>query len=197
MPKEDDKIKNPYLDEFESLKAKYQESGGIFKMFRHREELVKKYAWSIPDDAIAQAILEHTPHRKIVDVGAGTGYWGWFLSQYGLDVVCYDIEPYHNDYSANKWLEVKKGGPESAGIHPERALLLCWPPYSDSMAAQTLKAYQGDLLIYIGEGRWGCTGDDDFHYQIEESGTWENVFHSHPVNWRGIHSQNFIYRRVR
>ena len=50
-------------------------------------------------------------------------------------------------------------------------LFLCWPPYEDQMAADAVEAFQGDTLIYVGQGRCGCTGDERFHRHLYEG--WE------------------------
>ena len=42
------------------------------------------------------------------------------------------------------------------------ALVLSWPQWRSTMAVDALAQFQGNLLIYMGEGRDGCTADDDF-----------------------------------
>ncbi|GAQ79688.1 hypothetical protein KFL_000360040 [Klebsormidium nitens] len=55
---------------------------------------------------------------------------------------------------------VEEGGPKAAERHPERSLLLCWPPDETdesspedvkSMGVEALNAYKGSTLIYVGE----------------------------------------------
>lgn len=175
-----------------------------------REQLVRKYAWSIPDPLTLAVVVEHAAPR-VLEIGAGTGYWAWQLSQLGVDVLAYDSAPpdqctdnyYHSPHSADTqftnelrqvFYPVSKGGPPIAAEHPSRTLLLCWPPYSDDMAAKCLSYYAGKRLIYIGEGDGGCTGDDLFHQMLEKD--WQEVETHTPVQWEYIHDRVYIYDRL-
>ena len=49
-----------------------------------RNQFVRKYAWAVPNMA---AINEIARHGKVVEIGAGTGYWAWNLPVQGKRVV--------------------------------------------------------------------------------------------------------------
>lgn len=174
-----------------------------------RYELCSTYAWSIPDPATITFVVEHCG-PKVIEMGAGTGYWAWQLSQRGVDVLAYDESP--PDLRANKfhpvtlteegisgrptttWHPVLAGTPTTVPmVYPDRTLLLCWPPYGESMAADALAAYGGPTLIYVGEGYGGCTGDDTFHQALERE--WHEVAYHRPVTWSGIHDTVSVYHR--
>jgi hypothetical protein len=179
---------------------------------RWREELVRQYAWAVPNPSAVDFVYEHG-HGGIVEIGAGTGYWAWQLSQRGLSVVAYDKAPpdqmpnfYHNndddgnpirrpkDWTPRRtYHPVIKGGVEQTAVHPDRTLFLCWPPYDDPMAADALTAYVGNRLIYIGEGEGGCTADETFHKMLELE--WTEVAHSRIVRWWGIRDWITVYAR--
>lgn len=162
-----------------------------------RDTLVSSYAWAIPSPTDLALIDVHLDGRGVVEIGAGTGYWAWQLSQLGIDVAAYDIAPRGNRQCHNiNYHPVAEGGPEKAAEHPDRALMLCWPPYAKAMAHEALTAFTGDMLIYIGEGHGGCTADDAFHEALEAD--WEAVAGSGAdhINFFGIHSRLIIYRRV-
>ena len=76
--------------------------------------------------------------------------------------------------------------------HPERSLMLCWPPYSTNMAAMALRRYKGNVVIYIGEYAGGCTGDEDFHEMLDSWKLKETV--SLP-QWPGIRDDLTVYYR--
>lgn len=175
-----------------------------------REELVRRYAWAIPDPATLAFVVAHAGPR-IVELGAGTGYWAWQLAQLGLDVVAYDLHPpdqpgstYHSPRD-EQWRPtlaprpvfhpVRRGGTPRALAHPDRTLLLCWPPYATPMATRALRAYQGDRLVYVGEGPGGCNGDDRFHTQLDR--WWREVDTHRPVQWWGVHDWVTVYDRAR
>lgn len=198
---------NPYLDEFmamgdqdeywrmsiDQMMAKKDRSLNPITL---RGNMCKKYAWSIPTNNLALAIKQYLPDpQKIIEIGAGTGYFAWFLSQYQIDIICFDTKPYNNNYCQNKWFEVNEGGAELSKNYTDRALMLCWPPYNEPMAYEALKNYGGEYLIYIGEGSWGCTGDGNFHYLLDIE--WDELWSEYPPNWMGIHSYDNIYKRKR
>ena len=72
-------------------------------------------------------------------------------------------------------------------------LFLCWPPYAAPMAADALAAYDGDTLIYVGEGAEGCTGDDRFREAL--AANWDEVADHRLVQWFGLHDWITVYRR--
>lgn len=172
-----------------------------------RDDLVTRYAWAITDPMSVAFVARHAPNG-IVEIGAGSGYWAWQLTQRGVDVVAYDVAPPHTH--PNKYCQqaaadprdalrplfypVAEIGHTAATRHPDRALFLCWPPYSSSMARDALAFYDGDRLIYIGEGEGGCTADDDFHAALDAE--WTEVDSHKPVQWGGIRDWITVYDRA-
>ncbi|ETW04565.1 hypothetical protein H310_03787 [Aphanomyces invadans] len=174
---------NPYLDFYRSFqKSQPKEMARIFDPDlddETREELFNavddnvaaKYSWAIPDERALRIIKHYGP---IVEIGAGTGYWGRLLQLRGVDIKCFDLHV-PGDESANgadsddasdeerdvddsprmTWLEVEQGTPEVLTKHKNRTLLLCYPDdYEDSdesMAEACLNYYTGEYVIHIGE----------------------------------------------
>lgn len=161
-----------------------------------RDELAKTFAWGIPTPGDIQWLTEQLDGRAVVEIGAGTGYWAWQLSQAGVDVAAFDIRAYGED---NPWCypiqyhPVAQAGPEKAGEYPTRALLLCWPPYSDPMATDALRAYGGGVVVYVGEPG-GCCADDEF-FELLDQGWDEAGTSPHHVTYSGIHCYVTVYRR--
>lgn len=188
-----------------------------------RRDLVKRFAWAITDPAAVAFVAKHCGPRA-VEVGAGLGYWAWQLTQRGVDVIAYDEHPPDtrpNHYHAPEFVGDEPKGlvptwhpvlqakdADASAIHSDRTLLLCWPPYAESMAADTLRAYRGNRLIYIGEGEGGCTGDEDFHRMLgfrgwdsddwgepDPDAEWVEIAEHTPVQWWGIHDRITVYQR--
>lgn len=184
-------IKNPYLTAFKKLSNEHKQDYNV------RFNMVRKYAWSIPTQQFAEKIAA-VGITHIVEIGAGTGYWAWFLSQFGLDVVAYDIHPHYNKFAKNVHYPVEVGHPIEARCYPDRALMLVWPLHSTNMASSTLQYYKGKWVIYVGEGKGGCTGDTPFHEALERE--WQLVDDCECPNWdvgflNRVHSHQFIYQR--
>lgn len=154
-----------------------------------RDKLVRKYAWAIPT---LEALTAIAKYPSIVEIGAGTGYWAYLLKGMGVDVVCYDIA-IENKPPENVWHFIENGDEKRVDEHADRALFLCWPNYATPMAANCLKRYKGDTVIYIGEGSGGCTGDGEFHEILENE--WCVIETIEILKWSGIHDHLWIYHR--
>lgn len=162
-----------------------------------RSSLCARYAWSIPTPGDMAWLRQILAGRGVVEVGAGSGYWAWQMAQAGIDVVAYDPHPPgpENKYVLHRlYAPVEVGDELVAADHPDRALLLCWPSYGAGFAASALKAYRGDMLVFIGEGPGGCTADDEFFELLD--GGWDEVSVSplHVSFW-GIHCSATAYAR--
>ncbi len=192
-------------------------SGSVRQSATYRAKFVRLYAWAVPDPASVRFVAKWLRPRA-VEIGAGMGYWAWQVAQLGLDILAYDIHPpdrMRNAYHSPGWEDwdkedpygpsstqmretyhpILEGGSEMAAQHPDRTLFLCWPPYDKPMAYDSLQAYQGKRVVYIGEGSGGCTGDGNFHTALDES--WEQVAYHSIANWRwdGIHDSIVVYGR--
>lgn len=161
-----------------------------------RYEYVPRYAWTITDPGSVFFVAEHAD-GKLFDPMAGTGYWAHMLRQLGVDVICYDREP----PAENPWHKGHKpfgditqmDCVESARLHPDRAMLLSWPPYGSSTGAMAIKAYRGNKIIFVGDGRGGCTGDGKMFDLLDKR--WKRIANHRPVQWWGIHDLITVYRR--
>jgi hypothetical protein len=193
---------NPYLDEYNKLSWNnrwgYSKSNFDIAIPNDRKELVRKYSWAIPNDEALKKIANCGP---LIEIGAGTGYWASLLRHdFNVDILAFDKHPPHYLRRENKfhretssWIEILEGGPEMVAKHSGRTLFLCWPPYSNPMAADCLKHYRGKRLVYVGEDDGGCTGDWEFHRIIESE--FVRVDCVYIPQWFGIHDQMMIYKR--
>jgi hypothetical protein len=169
--------------------------GGGSELLVARDSLCKTFSWSIPSPGDMKWLKGVLEGRGVVECGAGGGYWAWQMRQAGIDVVAYEPqEVTDNHYAMREWTGLLRDGHEASGQHPERALFLCWPSYSDPWAAHSLACYQGDLLIYCGEGEGGCCADDEFFKLLDAE--WGDCGYSPAhVSYWGIHCYLTAYRR--
>ena len=200
-------------------------SGSSKNYVDHRTWVTSQWAWAIPDPQVITFIVEWLAGRSVVELGAGSGYWAWLLAQSGVDVRAYDRAPIGHEDS---WFKGTRGsrsaqstappkewhpvfeGDESVLALPEnadRVLFLCWPNYNSTFAYDALKAYQGDYVIYVGEGDGGCNGDDLFWMLVEGATPWLDDVVPHieqewdrdascqMIQWSGIHDNLTIYKR--
>jgi hypothetical protein len=154
-----------------------------------RDIFVQKYGWSIPFPPTI-AFLASICGGKIVDMGAGNGYWSYLFAQYGVQVKALDQWIRH----PHTWYPVEHGTPELLSNYFDHTLLLVWPPYNERMAYDALQHYKGNRLIYVGEFG-GCTADDDFH-DILSGSEWTEVYTLHNPNWSLIQDKVHVFERT-
>lgn len=174
----------------------YLRSGDNPRYFADRHSLCGTFAWSIISPGDVAWAKDRLGGRGIVEPGAGGGYWAWQLTQAGVDVAAYEpAAAGENAFTVGEpWFPVLPGDHDVPKLHPDRALLLCWPSYSDPWAAWSLASYEGDQLLYAGEPPGGCCADDTF-FELLEAG-WDEVSEApQHVTFDGIHCYLTEYRR--
>jgi len=196
-------VSNPYLekliedklielekDSFYSFEDSL-DGKSVVKSIQARKELVPEFSWAIPNNAALSIINRYSP---IVEIGAGTGYWAYCLSQLGCDIIAFDKTPYINYWCKGQWFDVEKADNSIIKEHSDRALLLIWPPYNTSMAYETLSLYKGNTFIYIGEGYGGWTGSDSFFELLDKE--WTLIEEVYIPRWWGIRDSMYIYQKT-
>lgn len=106
--------------------------------------LHRTLAFGTPSNAVLRKIVEHAP--RIVEMGAGTGYWSYILDRLGADIVAYDASPTEavqaengNEYfGSQSYFPVQKGDATTVfgddnPDNSERALLMVWPNNPDDI----------------------------------------------------------------
>lgn len=201
------KLANPYIDELNEMSKAVKETEdrpyfmayGRSKQYPmydwvnrkdYREDLVKKYAWAIPNEEAIRVLCKYSP---IIEIGAGTGYWAHLIEQAGGDILAFDEDPYTNQWcDGSKYFPVQEGCEGTLMYHPDRTLLLCWPPYQHLMAQSCLEFYEGDHIIYVGES-YGCTGSDEFENILVD--TFIEVEQVDIPQYSGIHDYLRVFER--
>lgn len=207
-------LDNPYWD---AVKDHINPTGSLWRTPEvdwsagvRRHDLVSRYSWTITDPVTVAFIAEHSGGR-LVDPMAGTGYWGWVLAQLGVDVLNYDLKPPGPDHEDNHWHRNQAAHSsvaqlsvvDSVALHPNRTLMLSWPPYGFE-GATVLDAYRGDRVIYVGETMGGCCGDDAMFEAFGDTysdepivgAAWTKVAEHVPVQWLGMHDVVNVYERA-
>lgn len=165
------------------------------RYFTDRRALCGTFAWSVCSPGDITWMKGILGGQGVVEAGAGGGYWAWQMQQAGIDVVAYEpLEVADNPFVSREWTTLLRDDHSAPKRHPDRALFLSWPSYSEPWAAQSLACYTGDLLIYAGEGEGGCTADGAF-FELRDA-EWEEAgcCPAHVSFW-GIHCYLTAYRR--
>lgn len=132
---------------------------------RARDQLVREYAWAIPNEAAIRTLVALDP---LLEVGAGLGYWAWCVEQAGGDVVTTDPCPPPPDADRECYTDVRPLDATTAidRFGDGRTLFVCWPGQERTWPADALAAYDGDTVIYVGCGRGSCNAAHDFHRRL-------------------------------
>lgn len=185
---------NPYWDIVSPVVSEHDgsrvvdggQSDGSARLAFAQMQLQAIYAYAIPSPETLDWMSAFATGRRVVDLGAGRGYWAAQMAAADIDVKAYDFEP--PDKVEN--VSFPNGGELAEVWHPvgdledfERdaagragdVLFLCWPPgWGNTMASEALAAFTeagGRRLIFIGQPRGGMTGDDAFFDALDAG--WE------------------------
>lgn len=185
---------NEYLHEYQELVKATAGPPWAKELARYskRRDFVLKYAFAIPDDEAIEKIAKFSP---ILELGAGAGYWAMLLRQAGAEVLAVDKRKPTHGMRRALWspVGVTTSAAKKAAKHSRtHSLMFCWPSMDD-WCEKALEAYTGQHVIYIGEGKGGCTGTDDFHDILDN--LYEQIDYQWIPQWDGIHDQLTIYRR--
>ncbi|KAI9027726.1 hypothetical protein DFJ74DRAFT_501766 [Hyaloraphidium curvatum] len=151
------------------------------------------YSFALPNERALECILRHChelrqsdPRAKLVEIGAGSGYWCWLLARRDPEFrfKCYDMHPPldcleqetqhpppdEEDEQETLGLEVsfvtvRRGAPVSVFAESEEGnsdmLLLVWPPPApNEMGFEALRLFQGALVAFVGDFKAGFAADD-------------------------------------
>jgi len=190
---------NPLLDYYNRFDGRRYGSG-LGRYADNRNAAVEQWAWAVPSSEAIDAIAKL--QKPVIEIGAGRGYWAAMLEQAGVDIVAFDINP-PTGHKVNMshvepglFFNVQEGTHEAVLQHQDRALMLCWPYYDLPAAYDSIEAYEGDTVIYVGEpkvGSSGCTGCEKFHESLRRD--WEFVESVSIPRWDSIRDGLDIYRR--
>ncbi|MFJ4091291.1 hypothetical protein ACIPYS_06875 [Kitasatospora sp. NPDC089913] len=154
----------PVVEVFDHLPA------GTGPALPRRQELSRVYSWALASRTALDWITTCLDGRGLLEVGAGSGYWAWLLRARGVDVLATDAEARteRNGFTDRfQYTEVRPGrAAADAAAHPDRVLTMLWPPHRDPMAADTLRAYRGPGLLYLGDRPGGLCADRDFFTEL-------------------------------
>ena len=148
---------NPYLEFYRAMPAAYRRDPSMPisaaellspQWLNLKAAIAGHFAWAVPTDEAVLTILKYS--ARVVEIGAGSGYWAWMMRQAGIKVVAFDT-----NHALFNWSEVAQGDERAALFYPDHALFLCWPPWNSDMAYNALTCHGGDYLVYVGEWMGG------------------------------------------
>ena len=165
---------------------------------RLRDSFTKRFGFAVITQEAIDAVADQLPGRRFVEIGAGNGYLAWELQRRGWDVIATDpYPPPNNAYTlaeATETAVLPLDGRVAIRQWPDRDIIWSWP-VMDGEAAEIIRHYQGDNIIYIGERPDGCTGGPDFHEDMRSR--YRNTALIKIPNFPVLHDRVEVLRKVR
>ncbi|MFI9506806.1 hypothetical protein [Nocardia sp. NPDC052566] len=167
------------------------------------------YAYAVPSPETLRWIGEFSGGAKVLELGAGRGYWARQLADTGVEVAAFDSEPPDQVENVSFpgasgqrdiWYPVGDLDQFAAERQGEGVLFMCWPPgWGSPMASEALRAFEkagGERVVYIGEPKGGKTGDDAFFDHLSAAWHLESQDAQH-VSWWNLTDicQGWVRRR--
>ncbi|MBI1853139.1 MAG: hypothetical protein HYR85_22610 [Planctomycetes bacterium] len=168
----------------------------FLRSLQSRLDCSEMYSWAVPNEEAIQALVEYSP---VVEIGAGRGYWAALAAAAGADILAFDAQP-PVKAGVNSWhrqpgtfFSVAQGLPEIAGLHPDRSLFLCWPPWNSDVLSQAVRSYTGKTVIYVGDDGHGA-GNPQSYAELAAGMTKTRVVNL--PRWPGVECRMEVWQRA-
>jgi hypothetical protein len=154
-----------------------------------KDYFIEKYGFSIPNETALELIKKYSP---ILEVFSGKGYWASLLKQLNCDIIATDN--YRWNYKPEFTDVLNYNSIDAVRNFRNRNLLMSWPPYNKPDAFDTIKEFNDQFFIYIGEGNSGCCADSDFFTFLDDN--YKLIETVSIPNWPLIHDSLFVYENL-
>lgn len=174
---------------------------GIIPEHYRKDYFQGNYGWSVPTEESINKLKQFIGDDIVLEIGSGYGLWAKLLQDIEIKVIPTtrvskedDFHVPRKDHSFTKVENLIHS--DAIQKYPQaNVLMMSWPPYSDPMAYEALTNFQGNKIIYIGEGSGGCTGCDNFHELLYRE--WQEVedIQIDIPQWQGLHDRVELFVR--
>lgn len=179
--------------------------GPFYRQMNLRYSHIDRSGFPIVTTEVADELVRVIGDRCVLEVGAGTGYLAKHLQDRGVNI--HPIDSGKGDCTREEWWARKRYTkvhevdvddlPDFAGYD---VILMSWPCYNTNFAMKVAdKMSLGQLLIYQGESKGGCTGNYAFFDTLKEQfiEIENEILDDEHVQFFGIHDWWRLYRKVR
>lgn len=130
------------------------------KQIRLRDAYIEHCGFHIVTKELVDTIGPYL-QGKVVEVGAGSGWFAAHLRAAGHKMTCYDNGSW--EYPWTPHTEILAGDGATV-VSDADTVIMCWPDYNMPFAHEVAMSMKsGAHLLHCGEGSGGCTGNNDFH----------------------------------
>jgi hypothetical protein len=110
-----------------------------------------RYGWGIPCQESLDAVSRQcNPAGRLIEVGAGTGYWAAVLRARGIDVLAVDAGR-NSLQDIGRWHMITyMQGSEAIRLNPAVPVLVCWPDFSGVGDSLCRAMQPGQIMLRTG-----------------------------------------------
>ena len=141
--------------------------------FLQRETYVQRYGWVLLTRECVDSLAQILKGRRVIDLGAGTGFLAHCLCERGVDVTAVDEAPPGSlppeiPDDRKLWKNDIRGDSLEQPINEYDVIILSWPEYRSEVAAKVARMMSvGQLLVYQGELLGGNCAEDSFFDELD------------------------------
>ena len=167
-----------------------------------REAYIRWFGYSIPCLEAVEALKRHFAGSRVVDAGAGTGYWSAIMRRYIPDAVVVACDNRFGKFKRRFRRPTEqvfgiapvrvRNADAVRMIRPDTHVFMSWPMYQSDFGYKVVRAISpGRRLVLISEGEGGCCGNDKMFDHIEAKyGELEDVI---IPQFDGIHDRMQVF----
>ncbi len=163
--------------------------------FEHRE-LYTKQSFTPLTVEFVKDLVGWLGGRSVLEVAGGVGHLSYWLRKGGIEITCTDNKTWVPFMTYRPSVE-ELGAVEAVKKYSNvDVVLLSWPLYDEPLAHDVWQAMKpGQILLYIGEGWGGCTGDDKFHEVIGTEMEISESLNINKLTFSGLHDWVSLYKK--
>jgi hypothetical protein len=125
----------------------------------------KRFGYGVPCREVIDEVARYGP---LLELGAGNGFWSFWLRKKGCDVIATDIGE-DNPYTKNKWVSdvIQLDAVTALKTFPGRNILIVWPHFTAGWSVEVVQQLKpSQIICYVGEGPFGCCAPPAFFSEL-------------------------------
>lgn len=156
-----------------------------------RDNYIHAIGFAVPTAEAIAAIAAASP--RLLEVGAGSGFWSALLARAGVDVVATDKHAgEHGDWHGRYHPTEKLDALAALRAYPDRDVLVCWPTLHGTWARKLAEAIEpGKVLHVIAEE---CCAEPGFYSVLADR--FERLDSQPLPNWKDMRDYLEVMRKL-
>jgi hypothetical protein len=179
---------SPLEEELENVKrAKLLDCGSDYHRILEHMDFIDKYSFVTPPAIAIAEIKKFVGIDKVLEVGAGLGFWAKLLRLIDIDVLATDRSIYPTIYT---FIE-KIDGVEAVKKYKDKNVLMMIWPEDENWVDETLQNFTGNKMIFA--GNHDCCATEKFYERC--SNEWNNIKSIETPAWFDSNCDVKLYER--